>query len=119
MPGWKKQCICVKFFFSSEKLYWKRKIFKTTSLTVPLGTLKIINIQFVLTQIAQRQTSRNFARFLTKTDEVPFRKPLAVNFKGELERAVDIRDVLCLDYSPTSSKSGVSKFVSGLTAHET
>ena len=44
---------------------------------------------------------------------------MAVNFKGVLERAVDIREVLCLGYSPTSSSSGVGSFVNGRTADKT
>ena len=44
---------------------------------------------------------------------------MAVNFKGDLERAVDIRDVSCLGYSRTSSSSGVGSFVNGRTAEET
>ena len=44
---------------------------------------------------------------------------MAVNMKGNLERAVDIRDVLCLGCSPTSSSSGVGSFVNSRTADET
>jgi hypothetical protein len=44
---------------------------------------------------------------------------MAVNFKGDLEREVDIRDVLCLGYSPTNSSRGVGSFVNGRSADET
>jgi hypothetical protein len=55
-------------------------------------------------QVSQGKIRRNFAKFLTKTDEVPFRKSLLGlisllwnvpgNSKKGLENSADLRDVV-------------------------